>query len=379
MITVSLCMIVKNEENTIGRCLSSASAIADEIIVVDTGSTDRTKKVVEKFAGKIYDFEWIDDFSAARNFAFGKASMDYLLWLDADDIIFPADLVKFRRLKDTLPADVDAVMMKYNTGFDSQGRVNFSYYRERLVKRSRGFQWREPVHEYLEVGGKILESDICITHAKQQGHSGSRNLEIYESLLADGKKLSPRGTYYYARELKDNGKYREAISIFRRFLDGGNGWIEDNIAACGELAKCFLIEKKDAEALNAMCESFQFDTPRAEICCQIGYYFKLRRRWRQAAFWFDLALNLERPKNSWGFLQEDCWGYIPAIECAVCYDRLGNIGRAEHYNDKASELKPDSPEVLYNKKYFEGRKQAEISAESGGDTDVAADIPNHKP
>ena len=379
MITISLCMIVKNEEDTIERCLASASEIADEIIIVDTGSTDHTKEIAERFTDKIYDFEWIDDFSAARNFAFGKGSMDYLLWLDADDIILPMDMVKFKLLKSTLCSDVDVVMMKYNTGFDQQGKVNFFYYRERLVRRDRGFQWREPVHEYLAVGGKIVGSDICITHAKPSGHPDGRNIKIYEALLSAGKKLSSRGTYYYARELKDNGRYREAISMFRRFLDSGNGWAEDNITACSELAKCYQIEKKNAEALTAMFRSFQFDTPRAELCCQIGYYFKLRGQWRQAAFWFDLASKLERPQNSWGFAQEDCWGYIPSIECAVCYDKLGDYGKAERYNNRAAEFKPNAPEVLYNKKYFDGRRQAAISAAKGDDTDVAADIPDHKP
>ena len=67
MATVSLCMIVKNEEKVLGRCLDSAKEIADEIIIVDTGSTDRTKEIAAEYTEKIYDFKWNDDFSAARN------------------------------------------------------------------------------------------------------------------------------------------------------------------------------------------------------------------------------------------------------------------------------------------------------------------------
>lgn len=365
MITISLCMIVKDEEGTLERCLNSIKGIADEIIVVDTGSADRTKEIAGKFTGKIYDFDWIDDFSAARNDSFGRASMDYILWLDADDIILPEDAVKFRHLKETLPLDVDAVMMRYNTGFDEQGRVVFFYYRERLLKRSRGFQWQEPVHEYLRIGGKVINSDICITHAKQYGRYGSRNIRIYESLLAKGEELSPRGMYYYARELKDNGRFEEAIRFFRCFLDSGLGWAEDNIAACGELAKCYQTGRDDQRAMAAMLQSFAYDIPRAEICCQIGYYFKSRADYRQAAFWFELALSLEKPANSWGFRQEDCWGYIPSIECSVCYDKLGDYEKAEFYNERAAGFKPDSPSVLFNRKYFERRKEALSSAKRG--------------
>ena len=79
MITISLCMIVKNEEKNLERCLSSYAPLMDEIIVVDTGSTDKTKEIAAKFTDKIYDFTWINDFSAARNFSFEKANCNHNL------------------------------------------------------------------------------------------------------------------------------------------------------------------------------------------------------------------------------------------------------------------------------------------------------------
>ena len=84
---ISVCIIVKNESETVERCLESVKPFADEIIVVDTGSVDDTKAKARKFTDKIYDFKWINDFSAARNHAFEKATSDYLFWLDADDVI----------------------------------------------------------------------------------------------------------------------------------------------------------------------------------------------------------------------------------------------------------------------------------------------------
>ena len=87
MVSVSLCMIVKNEEDVLERCLESAAGLADEIIIVDTGSTDRTKEIAAHFTPRIIDFLWRDDFAAARNESFAHASMDYCLWLDADDVL----------------------------------------------------------------------------------------------------------------------------------------------------------------------------------------------------------------------------------------------------------------------------------------------------
>ena len=85
MITISLCMIVKNEEDVLGRCLEGVKDIVDEIIIVDTGSCDTTKEIASKYTEKLYEFPWIGDFSAARNYSFSKATMEYIMWLDADD------------------------------------------------------------------------------------------------------------------------------------------------------------------------------------------------------------------------------------------------------------------------------------------------------
>ena len=80
MITISLCMIVKNEEKNLPRCLNSIKDLVDEIIIVDTGSTDQTKEVAARYTDQVLDFKWIDDFAAARNFAFDQSQMQYCMW-----------------------------------------------------------------------------------------------------------------------------------------------------------------------------------------------------------------------------------------------------------------------------------------------------------
>ena len=85
MITISLCMIVKNEERTLARCLDSVAGITDEIVIVDTGSSDRTMEIAAQYTDRIFMYEWADDFAAARNFSFDQATQEYILWLDADD------------------------------------------------------------------------------------------------------------------------------------------------------------------------------------------------------------------------------------------------------------------------------------------------------
>ncbi|MFZ5974499.1 MAG: tetratricopeptide repeat-containing glycosyltransferase family 2 protein [Bacillota bacterium] len=352
MITISLCMIVKNEEDTLERCIDSVKDIVDEIIIVDTGSTDKTREIAARLTENVYDFEWINSFSAARNFSYSKATMEYILILDADDVLLEEDRDRFRKLKETLRPEVDVVLMPYNVGFDTAGNVTLSYYRERLSKREKNFQWIEPVHEHLSYSGNILYSDVCITHKKIHPTEAGRNLRIYEGLVAEGKELSPRGQYYFARELFYNGRFEESIKYFEDFLEGKRGWIEDNIRACLMLAKCKAALKDQTGRLHALLRSFEYDTPRAEACCDIGYYFKEQRDYNRARFWFELALKLEKPKGNMGFNMVDYWGYIPCMELCACYDKLGMLDEAIKYHKMAKEFKPDDPAVLYNEEYF---------------------------
>ncbi len=354
MITITLAMIVKNEEKTIERCLNCVENIMDEIVIVDTGSTDRTKELCLKYTDKIYDFTWAEDFAAARNFSYSHATKEYIMWLDADDILLPEDNRKLLELKENLSEEIDAVMMKYATGLDTNGHIIFSYFRERLTRRKNHYLWQEPVHEYLQIYGKTMNSDITVIHAKPAGavHQTDRNIRIYEKLISRGEALSPRGIYYYARELKDHGRYEDAAKQFHKFLDCEQGWVEDNINACAELGKCYLLLNKPMKALESLFKSFSYDMPRAELCCQIGYYYLERGNYRSAVFWFELILSLQKPVDGWGFYQPDCWGYIPCIECAVCYDRLGEYEKAMVYNQRALEFKPDSVAALSNQQYF---------------------------
>ncbi len=361
MATVSLCMIVRNEEEVIARCLDCVSDLVDEIIIVDTGSTDKTKEIVSKYTSGIYDFEWIDDFSAARNFSFSKASMDYIMWLDADDILLEEDREKFKQLKQTLDPVFDIVMMKYNTGFDEWGNVTLSYFRERLMKRTKNYKWVEPIHECIDIGGNVTNVDICITHRKMHVQEKDRNLKIFENIVANNKELSPRCTYYYSRELQNAGRYYEAVMYFTRFLDSGKGWMEDNISACCGLSVCYKNLNDPKNRLRSLLRSFEYDTPRADICCELGLYFLGNYDYYKAIFWFELATNVKPPRLNWGFELHDCSGFIPNLQLCVCYDRLGNIEEAKKYNRKAGEFKPGHPSVLYNIKYFDGlaNKQSE--------------------
>lgn len=352
MVTISLCMIVKNEETVIARCLDSILGIADEIIIVDTGSTDKTKEIVSQYTDKIYDFEWIDNFSAARNFAFSKANMQYCMWLDADDIVLESDKQSLIEFKKTLSLDTDVVMMKYNSAFDETGKPTFTYYRERILRNCPNALWKGRVHEAIERWGKIIYSDIAISHKKNSVGDMARNLRIYRRQISEGEELTPRDQFYYARELFYHKYFQEAIDVFSKFLDDEKGWLENNIEACRFLSFSYYNLEKDREALEALLKSLRFDTPRAEICCDIGKHFFDRKFYQQAIFWYELALTRTRNDISGAFISADCYDFIPNIQLCVCYDKIGNILKAIEHNEKAGFYKPSSPAYLYNQEYY---------------------------
>ncbi|MCI9031126.1 MAG: glycosyltransferase family 2 protein [Clostridia bacterium] len=352
---ISLCMIVKNEEATLEKCLASISDAVDEIIVVDTGSTDSSKEIARKFTDKVYDFEWIDDFSAARNFAFSLATKELLMWLDADDVLSCGGNKKLIKLKRNFPKDVSIVYMPYNISFDKRGIPTFSYYRERLVRASAKPHWIEPVHEVIDIRGKAIYSDIAVEHRKVKQNPSGRNLKIMEKQIANGKDLSPRLLFYYARELMFGGEVEKAANVFEQFIDDIGGWSENKICACNDLSSCYEALGNSSKALETAIKGLQYDLPRSKTLCRIGELFLKSARYNEAEYWYKAAINSPRIRNL-GFCEADYDGYIPALQLCVIYDKLGDKEKAIHYNEIAGSYKPDSPAYLYNKNYFQTTK-----------------------
>lgn len=351
MITISLCMIVKNEQENLSRCLECIKDIMDEIIIVDTGSTDQTKEIARTYTTKVYDFIWENDFSAARNYSFSKATQQYIMWLDADDILLDEDIKKLIRLKEIMNDSSDVVIMKYNLTFDNKGNVMSSIYRERLLKNKK-FIWEGKVHEYIRFHGNILTVDICITHNKTH-FIHDRNLTIYENMITKGDTLSPRDTYYYARELFNNGLLNEAEKYYNKYLDTGFNHKSYNLTSYLDLAQCYFIKKDFKKALKLLLRSLECDIPSGEICSYIGFCFKKLDHYEIAIHWFETALNLPKPKKSWSIIYHEYWDYVPYIMLCTCYYQIENFNKAKEYNTKALMLKPNDPRAIELKKILD--------------------------
>lgn len=352
MITISLCMIVKNEDAVLARCLSSLSDCVDEIIIIDTGSEDKTKEVAYQYTDYVYDFTWADDFALARNYSFSKATMEYCMWLDADDVIQAADREQFRELKASLDPSVQVVMMKYHTAFDEQGIPTFSYYRERLIKNKSEMLWKGFIHEVIEPIGRVEYSECAVTHKGDGASDPNRNLRIFQKMLDKGIAFEPRMQFYYARELYYHQKYEEAIQMFLTFIEDGKGWVENNIDACCHCSYCYDALGDSASAISALFRTMTYDKPRAEVCCDIGRHFFTHENYELSVYWYNMALTCKRNDSRGGFISPDCYGYIPCIQLCVCYWKLGNNEKAKLFNELAAQFKPEDASVLHNRTFL---------------------------
>jgi len=242
--TVSLCMIVKNEEEHLARCLRSVKPVVDEMIVVDTGSTDRTKELARGFGAKVYDYEWTDNFAEARNFSISKASGTWVFHLDADEVISVIDYGVFRKIT-RLPTskqvaflfttrnytmDVNKVGWTPNDGEyekEESGTGWTSSDKVRLFRRDRFVRFKYPVHELVEpslkkTGVALKKCTIPIHHygILNKGKSADKS-EVYYQI--GRKKLDEMGDDTVAlREMAIQaeilGKHDEAVELWERFI-----------------------------------------------------------------------------------------------------------------------------------------------------------------
>lgn len=351
-VSISLCMIVKDEEKTLDRCLSSVQSFIDEIIIVDTGSMDSTKSIARKFGAKIYDFKWINDFASARNFAFSKATCEYVMWLDGDDFIDKDNIKKIETLLENLNKEYDYISAEYILGRNSAGQVSCSLRRNRIVKRSKQFKWIGHVHEYLEVCGSGFASDFAIEHGKVKCHT-DRNIQIFKSMESNEELFTPRDLLYFANELRDNRYYEEAIENYRKFLDTKRGWIEDIKTAYARIIECCRLTGQQDKIADIAFESFKYDIPRGDICCSLGEYFIDNSQIKQAIFWYRVALDCIPEKGSIAIDYKDYYTWIPSLQLCVCYSKLGNLDCSYFYNEVADMFGASADKIKYNRDYFE--------------------------
>ena len=225
---VSLCMIVKNEEANLSKCLRSAADLVDEVIVVDTGSTDQTKEVAAQFGAKVFDFVWIDDFGAARNESLRHATGNWIFWMDGDDRLDEENRKKLRKLFDNLHNENVAYAMKCRCLADVQADTPTLVDHIRLFRNRPEVRWRYRVHEQIlpgirGVGGEVVASDVAIQHVGYvdpavRRKKQERDLRILELDRAENPD-EPFILFNLGWSYEESRRPAEALPLLRRSLE----------------------------------------------------------------------------------------------------------------------------------------------------------------
>ncbi|SEL32533.1 Tetratricopeptide repeat-containing protein [Paenibacillus sp. cl141a] len=216
--SISLCMIVKNEERFLARCLKSVEGLVEEIIIVDTGSSDNTKEIAESFGAKIYAFEWVNDFSKARNEALKYAQSDYILVLDADEYLESRDQLLL--LLESLQKDVYFLSIKSFL----RGGISTIHPVIRLFRNVPELKFIGKIHEQIIIPGDSLFTqdylEVTINHdgymkdVITEKNKEQRNLKI---LLEDLKEQETGfGLFNLGIQYKMMAEYEQAIKMFER-------------------------------------------------------------------------------------------------------------------------------------------------------------------
>jgi glycosyltransferase involved in cell wall biosynthesis/predicted Zn-dependent protease len=223
---VSLTMIVKNEEKSLAGCLESARGLFDEIVVVDTGSTDRTKEIASRFGARVFDFPWCDDFSAARNESLKHASGDWVFWLDADDRLDDDNRTRLRNLFDSLKDENVALMMKCVSPGRGASLVEVDH--ARLFRRHPEVRWQGRVHEQIlaaveRLGGVVRWTDVVIHHLGYRDPEvdrgkNERNVRLLE-LEHRERPDDPVTLFHLGWTYQLMGRVAEAVPLLRRSLE----------------------------------------------------------------------------------------------------------------------------------------------------------------
>ncbi len=394
MASISVCMIVKNEESNIAKCLESIKDIADEIIIVDTGSNDKTiniaKEICKKFRlnAKFFDFKWIDDFSAARNESIKHAAKEWILIIDADEELEKESISQIKEL--TGKNEVNGYLFlqrNYTNESSIAGFVDEEHSRSkekykgwygsfivRLFKNNKGYEFMGTVHELVEQSiaeknGKISATTIILNHYGNadpkivrekrkkylelcKGKANSRkdsssyfelgvlykengNLEEAKKSLEKSLKINTKNhlALYELGILNESQKdYDNAIKNYKDSLR-----IRESSEVFQNLGVCYMKKGMLKESYRNLVKALLLNPNKFSIYNNLGAVMEKSGKYDQAIQMLDIATKLN-PKNTIGF-------YNLGIAC----DKKGDFEKAMISYKKATDLGHPKREEIKNR------------------------------
>lgn len=340
MLPVSVCMIAKNEDNHIEECLKRLRPCRFEIIVVDTGSVDRTVEIAHKYADRVFHFAWCDDFSSARNFSIQQAANDWVLTIDCDEYL---ENVNLADLEDSLVRNRKAVgMVTRNNPYTVQGarsimseRIgrlfnrNFCHYEGTVHEQVRTLQGKEPdqfsipltfYHEgYVEESDKRMRATRNLEMLLHDLVLKGPNPYMYFQLGQNYLSLNDleKAAHYYKLGLELN---TDPTSDFRRNMLEAYGYCLMNLA-----------KYDDAMSLKEYYDQF---SDRADFVYLMGMLHMKKGETAEAIAEFEKATKLSTPSR------KGVNSYRAYFQIADIYESMGDSEKARTYYKKCGNFEP---------------------------------------
>jgi glycosyltransferase involved in cell wall biosynthesis/tetratricopeptide (TPR) repeat protein len=327
-VNISLGMIVRNEGETLERCLQSIRPFVDEIVIGLAGtSTDNTEEIARKYADFVFDIPWTNHFADARNEVLSRVNGDYFMWLDGDDEVVNGDMIRYHIGRNPR---IGAFFAFYDYGRDDQGNTVCQLVRERIMKRGLGFHWEGRVHEVMVTDQPheiFLLPSVVIRHQKSEKVRGNRNLDLlYQELAETEPNPSARLLIYLGNEEAIRGNAKQALLHWQRYIRISK-WneevyqvqhkIADILRGLGELDKA---AEADLAAIRMAPDWPDAYFGLAETSIQ-------REEWKAVVEWTKSGSTKEAPDTSLVINPLD-YSYYPQITVAVAYIHLGAFEEA---------------------------------------------------
>ncbi len=324
---VSICMIVKNEEKVLERCLSSVTHLVDEVIIVDTGSTDSTVVIASNYTEKIFHFKWIDDFSAARNYAASKATGEWIIVLDADEYVDEENFNQFLlELKDT-DQSVDAYTAKILNFTGRFGENLIQNFHDRVYRNNGEISYIRKIHEQFKRSNNsplsIRESSLLIFHSGylnqtvQEKDKRQRNKELLD-LEFENNANKGFDYFNFGNEYFSIGEYSKALDAYLEAYklksDYRLSWVSTTLL---QIIFCLMQLRKYNDALKVIQDSESIYSTSPEFPFLKSEIFYLRGQFDEAKEVLHHILN-----------NNDKYNHIifrPDLKEQVPHRRLGEI------------------------------------------------------
>lgn len=341
---ISACVITKNEEKNINKYVKSLQPYVDEIIFVDTGSMDETVEIAKKYNLNIYNYQWENDFAAAKNYAKERASGDWIVFLDADEYFSEETVVNLKYLLEKYGVEYDAFLTKLiNIDVDQDNRILDEFYTVRIFKNSKNIMYRGKIHEQLvksdneKLSIKVLDSELIIYHtgysSSQSEEKAKRNLFMLKHQIKNAEE--PEKYYVYLAETYSGlNEHKKAIEYAQKDIESGK-------KAITYASRSHRILIESLKSIHASPETIKKSIRKAiesfpglpDFYAEYGLLLYRQNDYEQALFYFDRALCLNdnymgiEPsliKNSLPILQEllgDTRQQLKNRECAIMLSR----------------------------------------------------------